>query len=288
MVSEYIHPEYRGVVLLVVRHLVLWGWNHVSSEESRNRQDSQRKSDADLVNDLLPAYTLGVLDADDIVTVETAIAASPQVRDDYERYLQAVDELTGATPLVAPPEHLKSRIAASVRDETVPQLVPLRRSPFPRLLAAVAATLVVVLGGAVVLLFGEVRDRDDQIASLEAVAASRAATDFTQPLVWSTIAADRPGSPAKGYFCRTEDGSVGWIIVEGMHADENHVYQLWLVDGDQQVSGGMFATDEAGRGFGVVRVGVPVHTFSQIWITVEPPGGSTKPTTDPDLKAPIV
>jgi anti-sigma-K factor RskA len=288
VLSEYIHPGYRGVVLLVVRHLAFWGWNHVSSEESRNRHGHQDESDADSVSDMLPAFVFGVLDADDIVTVETAIAASPQVRFEYERYLQAVDELTQLTPLVAPPERLRSRIAASISDETATKVVPLRRSRLPRLLAAVAATMVVVLGGTVALLFGEVRERDDQIASLEAVAANRAAADFTQPLVWSTISSDGTGSPAKGYFCRTEDGSVGWIIVEGMHMDENHVYQLWLVDGDQHVSGGMFATDEAGRGFGVVRVGVPVHTFSQIWITVEPPGGSPQPTTDPDLKAPIV
>jgi anti-sigma-K factor RskA len=274
--------------LLVVRHPVLWGWNHVSSEESRDLQDEQRDNGTETVDDLLPAYVLGVLDTDQRVMVEAAIATSPDVRFEYDRYLQVVDELNESTPLVAPPRQLHSRIALSVSDESIPQPVPLRRASFPRVLAAAAAALVLVLGGTVALLFGEVRDRGDQIASLEAAAANRGSADFTQPLVWSTISSDGPGSPAKGYFCRTEDGSVGWIIVEGMHTDENHVYQLWLVDGEEHVSGGMFATDEAGRGFGVVRVGVPVHTFSQIWITVEPPGGSPQPTSDPDLKAPIV
>jgi anti-sigma-K factor RskA len=260
----------------------------VSSEESRNRQAKQGDSDAELVDDLLPAFALGVLDSDDTLKVEAAIAASPQVRLDYERYLHTIDELNETTPLVAPPAHLQSRIVASMRAEASPEPIPIRRTSVPRLLAAVAATLVVALGGTVALLFGEVRERDEQIASLEAVAANRGSADFTQPLVWSTISSDGPASAARGYFCRTEDGSVGWIIVEGMVTDEDHVYQLWLVDGDQHVSGGMFATDEAGRGFGVVRVGVPVHTFSQIWITVEPPGGSPQPTTDPDMKAPIV
>jgi anti-sigma-K factor RskA len=96
------------------------------------------------------------------------------------------------------------------------------------------------------------------------------------------------GSTGSGYFCRTEDGSVGWIVVEGMPVTAGNVYQLWLVDGERLESAGIFVTDAEGRGFGVVRASAPVTGFEQLWITAEPPGGSPAPTSDPHVSVTIV
>lgn len=261
----------------------------MSSEDSRDRQQTGKYAEGESASDLLPGYVLGILDSDEQLVVETALSTSAHMQNEYRSQLAVIDALNDDTDLVEPPSRLGERIRASVSQPAVQAPVPIRRrSRFPVALGAVAALLVAILAGVIVTLLGEVDERDDQIAALEMSVADRPQTDFSQPLVWSTIGAESEQSGAKGYFCRTEDGSVGWIIIEGMPMDDQHVLQLWLVDDDEMVTGGMIPTDPAGRGFGVVRLDVPVHTFSQIWITIEPPGGSPHPTTDPDLKAPIV
>lgn len=259
----------------------------MSSGESRDRLHSDEDAERQAARDLLPAYALGVLDDDDRLLVETELAVSPDLRAELRQFEGVVDDLNSSHHAPAPPPELKQRILRTAGSGEPAQPVPIRSNTFPRALVAAAAMLILVLGGAIVVLVDQVRDRDQEISDLQA-ASSRPSTDFTQPLVWSNIAATHDGSEVSGYFCRTEDGNVGWIIIEGMHAGDDRVLQLWLVDGDRIVSGGMFATDEEGRGFGVVRVNEPVHTFQQIWITAEPPEGSPQPTSDPDLTAPIV
>jgi hypothetical protein len=148
-----------------------------------------------------------------------------------------------------------------------------------------AAALILTLAGVVAGLWSELNERDDQIASLQA-RSSRPPTDFSQPLVWTRLSA--AGMPGTGYFCRTEDGSVGWIVVEGMPVTTGHVYQLWLVNDNRLESAGTFVTDSEGRGFGVVRASMPVTGFEQLWITSEPPGGSPEPTGAPHVSVTIV
>lgn len=248
--------------------------------------DQQGGDARETVTELLPGYVLGVLDDDERLLVASELASSPSLRAEYERYQAVVDDVLLTVPVTEPADTLRQRVlsAAAPASPSVPDSI--RGSRVFRGLAAVAALLILILGGTVVLLIGEVRERDDRIYGLQS--AARQGTDFTQPLVWSTIGASGPGSQGWGYFCRTEDGNVGWIIVDGMHTDEDYIYQLWLVDDERVLSGGIFDTDHEGRGFGVVRVGAPLHTFREIWITIEPPGGSPSPSSEPDLTAPIV
>jgi anti-sigma-K factor RskA len=259
----------------------------VSSDDSRAQGDNQHSGQrSEEALELLPGYALGALEPDEHALVEAELASNPEFRREFRHYQTLLDDMLLAGPVSDPPDTLRDRILHSAIAPAQAVPVPIRRSRAFRPLAAVAAVIILTLSGTVAILLGEVRERNERIDEMQ-VAASRS-PDFSQPLVWSTIGAEEPGSDRWGYFCRTEDGSVAWIIVDGMYSDENMVYQLWLVDGDRMVNGGMIPTDHEGRGFGVIRVGVPVHTFTEIWITVEPPGGSPRPTTDPDMAVPIV
>ena len=58
---------------------------------------------------------------------------------------------------------------------------------------------------------------------------------------------------------------------------DDHVYQLWVIDGDEAASVGVLADDD-----GTVRQLADDFTEgSALAITVEPSGGSTQPTTTP-------
>lgn len=244
-------------------------------------EDSNRASRA---ADLLPAYVLDAVDADERLLVENELAASQSLRDEHRRYQSTVDSLAAPTPLNSPPPALRGRVLSLAGTQPEPKPIADRRM---RVALGVAAALILTLAGVVAGLWSELNERDDQMVNLQQ-ARSRPATDFSQPLVWTELAMSAPDMPGSGFFCRTEDGSVGWIVVEGMPVTDGHVYQLWLVDGDRLESAGMFVTDAEGRGFGVVRANAPVTTFEQLWITAEPPGGSPAPTADPHVSANIV
>lgn len=245
------------------------------------------ESGADQVADLLPAYTLGALDDDQRRLVEEELGASQPLRDEQRRYQSTVDSLAASITMTKPPSPLRQRVISISDSEREPLTLADRRNRLGRVALWIAAALVLVLAGAVAALWSELNERDDEIADLQQ-ASNRPSTNFSRPLVWTELSASQPGMLASGYFCRTEDGSVGWIVVEGMPVTAGEVYQLWLVDGDRHESAGMFVTDDEGRGFGVVRVGAPVTSFQQIWITIEPPGGSPAPTGEPRVSANIV
>jgi len=57
--------------------------------------------------------------------------------------------------------------------------------------------------------------------------------------------------------------------------DENHVYQLWSVHGDEMVSAAILSDPEIGA-----AMGMPDEE-TQVALTVEPAGGSEQPTSDP-------
>ncbi len=239
------------------------------------------------VVDLLPAYALGALDDDERDLVEEELAVSQSLRDQYRSLQLTADALAQPATLTAPPAALRDRVLASAGQRAAPVVLPQRGYRPARIGLVAAALLVLVLAGVIVGLWNRANDLDRQLADVQQ-AMSRPSTDFSRPLVWTALSAAASDVPVSGYFCRTEDGEVGWIVVEDMPVTDNHVYQLWLVDGERLVSAGTFATDAEGRGFGVVRAEAPVTAFQELWITAEPPGGSSAPSGAPRISVTIV
>lgn len=259
----------------------------MKSGDPREASRPDDESDAEQATDLLPGYTLGVLDDPQRRVVEDELATSQSLRDDHRRYQSAVDLLAAATPLTEPPSALRARVLSLAGTQPAPVEIAGRRNRLARIALAAAAAIVLMLAGAAGILWSELNESNEEIADLRQ-ASSRPSMDLSQPLVWTELSSAEPGMPGTGYFCRTADGAVGWIVVEGMPVTTGDIYQLWLVDGDRHESAGMFVTDDEGRGFGVVRVNAPVTTFDQLWITTEPPGGSNAPTSDPYVSVNIV
>lgn len=84
-------------------------------------------------------------------------------------------------------------------------------------------------------------------------------------------------------FAYRPDRDQGLLIVEGLEPvdPERNVYQLWLFHDDQPLPAGVFTTDEDGTA--QVPAGARVAGAELVAVTVEPPGGSAQPTTEPIL-----
>jgi anti-sigma-K factor RskA len=260
--------------------------------------------EADL-GELLPAWALGALDSEEAERVAGGIEASPELRAEARRDEELVGRLGLGVPLTAPPASVRERVLSSVRVEPAePVMLPVGRvERLQRWGLAAAAILVLALAGLSGILLERLGQRDDEIAALEQAVAAREgeiaslrqevearAVNFDQPLVWTPFEVTAPGHETSiGYFSRSADGTVGWVIVTGSVIPPDQVLQLWFIEDGNPISAGTFVTDAEGRGMMEVHP-VQHETLEEIpmvGITVEPMGGSPAPTSPPMMAAEI-
>ncbi len=271
-----------------------------------DRHDNQPDGESDARNDI-PALALGALDTD----VEQAALASVRDSDAARNELREIEELVGdlglAAPRAEPPAALRERILSATAPQAEPVSLAAERERRMPVIAwagyAAAALLILALGAFAFSQWSTASDRgeriddleaelvaqDERIATLEQAATSAGAfVNFEQPLVWTPLAAAEEGAPSPGYLARTPDGSVAYLVLSGVEVDDAHVFQAWLIE-DAPIPVGTLRPSADGLGFLILNhSGEPVQDFSLIGVTVEPPGGSPQPTTDPIIVAEIV
>lgn len=198
----------------------------------------------------LAAYALGALPPEEAAAVVAHLTGCPVCRETVARYRETATALAYAVPLRPPPPRLKARLMARVRR---PQ-----RGNWQWLgmgAALVVATLLLTLAAPVIF------------ATRPSVAPR------VIPLQGAEAAPD-----AEGYLI-LEDGQ-GLLVTKGLAVPpEGQVYQVWFVDpAERRVSGGTFRT--LPRPYGVYTVTVPSNfpLYVRIGVTIEPEGGSPRPT----------
>lgn len=215
------------------------------------------------------AYAIDALSAEEAAAfrthLNTCVACCEEVRE-----LRAAAARMGASEALVPPDYLKARVL-EVADRT-PQLPPKvtpigaarSRRWMPKLLTAAAA--VVLIAGAV---FGIGQLQQDDTAPL----AASVSQVFEAPDAHTAEVRTPQGllrvatSPSKGEMAvDTRDLA---------SLDDQHVYQLWAIVNGDMVSAGLLADKDAGAAMAMPPAG------TEVAITVEPAGGSERPTTDP-------
>lgn len=255
---------------------------------SQNDIPNEADADGDDAEELM-LYALGALDPADAERVAQQVASDP----DAQRALAEAEELVGrlgtATPLAAAPPDLRARVFDRLDETQAPpapgatqaEIIPFqRRSRTGYALAAIAAALILLLGSVSAVLWQRLEDRTDELDALQAELARVENFDQDQPLVWTPLVSADGSDTVTGWLCRTPDGEVAWVILQGEPVAPEHVLQLWLID-DQPHSAGTLVSDADGRALTVLVPDRPVTDFTTLGITVEPEGGSPAPTTDP-------
>ncbi len=223
------------------------------------------------------AYALNALTADEAQEFGTHIEACPACRLEVAEFQQVVAKW-GATEALQPPAHLKSRVLAAVdREPQLPPLLPSAqeqevvsdsegRRPkwFPRLVAAAAALAAIAVGS---FAFDQLNEPDSELAAgVTRVFDAEDASVTTMP---------------------TEDGSEISVAtspsLNRMAVDthelpslsDQQVYQLWAIERGEATSRGVLSDPDEGAAMGLPDEDVTVA------ITIEPEGGSQRPTTEP-------
>ena len=232
------------------------------------------------VLDLLPAYALGSLDAEEARNVEQHLLTCLICRNESNAFQEVVEQLSFAAPLMAPSPDLKDRLMQRVR-ATRPQprisVQAPKRPWWERLLPVWGfASLCVILALAGINLF--LWQRLAQPGS------------FLSPQGMRAVPLSSPdaASKATGFVLISEDGDSGALVVDGLPPLPNQQYQVWLIRNGERTSGAVFSTDE--KSYGGTRIHVPgsLISYSAVSITVEPTGGSPQPTGAMVLGGPLI
>lgn len=226
---------------------------------------------------LATPYALHALSDAEAADVERLLDdASPDVADAFHTEVQAVREtmaaLASATAVEPPPE-LRDQLLSRIAEEPV----PLRRSSqerrWPRMVLAAAAVAVVGLGALGV-----------GMALRPPTVPSTADQVFAAPDV-RTVSGEIPGGGTATVVFSREQGS-GVLVMNNVPPPQpGTVYQMWLVDGQGPHSAGTMGPDSVAPSTTAV---IPdLGSSRALAFTVEPPGGSTEPTSPVFAELPL-
>lgn len=243
----------------------------------------------------LAAEALG--DAADDPAVRAHLAACPKCQLDLRQYRGVASLLPLSVAEVAPPPGLRDRVIGTVAAAAGQAEPPPARAPTPAVAAArrlprwpalsrAAWSAVAFALLSVALLFWNFSLQRQVSAQANILAASGQGWQSVIALLndsslrWYGISGDQ----ANGRVWTTPQSDEACLIAQRLPAlPKGQVYQVWLArDGGQEVSGGTFEARE-GNAWVIVKLGEPVLSYSSVFVTVEPAGGSGWPTGGPVL-----
>jgi anti-sigma-K factor RskA len=249
------------------------------------------------------SYALNALDPEERAQFEAHLADCAECRSEVEAYREVAGALAHAVPTRSIPrsDALRDRIlrdarqvrpiAIAPRPAAVAPTFAKRRAPVaPWLLAAAAVTVAVGLG----LMYRGERQRAADLRSKLVAAQEMLARDdstlaaFLGPevhVVSLTAAADQ--KPTVRVFWNHTRRQFIVTALNLPPAPSGKTYQLWaLRKGKPPLSMGTFAADPNGRTATTLTVGDEINDggfIDDCAMTVEPAGGSPRPTETPRL-----
>lgn len=228
------------------------------------------------VHTLSGAYALNALSPEEAAEFRSHLDHCQACRDEV-RELQWAAARMGAAELTAPPAHLRARILAAV--DRTPQEPPVGTSPTRsaapeaesggrwRTWLAVAAAAVVIAGGGAVGVQAMLDD-DEPVLTQAAVQVFSADDART-----ATAATENGGKVKVGVSASRNEMAVD---TRGLpELDDEHVYQIWSVQGSEMVSVKVLSDPDEGA-----AMGMPEED-TEVALTIEPAGGSEQPTGEP-------
>jgi hypothetical protein len=247
----------------------------------------------DEIQPWLAAYALG--DAEEGAAAARAhLAVCPSCQRDLHEYRLVAGMLPYSASEAVPRPDLRDQVIAAVAQAAEPipaprpilhaaPSAPARRSGRRRPLWAALAFGALVL----VLLVWNISLQRELESQTEIVAQSRQNWQTMivllddKELANYSLAADPPPPageyPAHGHFWASPQAQVACLVVQGLpDLPADQVYQVWLVHGNQPASGGTFEAHNR-KAWALVDFEQPIAAYSELFVTIEPAGGSAAP-----------
>jgi len=216
------------------------------------------------------AYALDALSPEEASAFRKHLEACPACCQEV-RELRSAAARMGAGEAVAPPPYLRTRVveAANRTPQLPPRVTPIRAARAsrwsPKLVAAAAAAVLVV-GTAIGV--GVTMGEPEEVPLATGVVEVFTASDARSVEVETTH------GPLKVATSRSE-GEMAVDTSSLVPLDEEHVYQVWTLVEGEPLPVVVLERPDTGAHMGMPAPG------TQVAITVEPAGGSERPTTEP-------
>ncbi len=242
-----------------------------------------------VVSQLIPAYAIGATEADETALVEQHIRHCEACRALLADYTQLSDMFLYTVPLVAAPATLEERLLAQIAPPQPSDIKKRSRSTsparflFPRwqTWAAIAAVVLLFFTNA----YWMARlTRVKQEAALQATAIAFLADAQRVQVTGDTLAPD-----AGGILIFQPDTSIALLHLDHLPPlPEGKAYQVWLIRNGHRDSGAVFRVRGEKEITVLIRAPRPLGEYEAIGITVEPEGGSPRPTGPRVIKGRII
>jgi anti-sigma-K factor RskA len=253
-------------------------------------------------DELLPAYSLGALDAEERRELEAHLSGCADCRRALAAWERLGADLAQTPPPVPPAATTRARLLRAVRTTAGARLAPRPASRLPWLVAAAALALAVWAGAAQVATRREARRLEAAgAAAAERLAAAEqelfaARTELARLRVAARIVGSpaaraivlaglgpAPGASARAYVDPGERRALfhAWELPP---PPAGKTYQLWFIADGRPVSAGTFEIDPEGHGVTLVEDVAPVDSIQAWAVTIEPAGGVPQPTGEMVLR----
>lgn len=221
------------------------------------------------IKELLPAYALGAVDADQAATIRHHILGCEECMREADEFAEVSRRLAVAVPGEPLPPGFADRVVAAAtegREELATGRGHARRRWwFPAAAGAALLAIAAVVTFQVVELQQDRERQDEVLATLSHEAGV-------------------PLSGEPGVRAAVAPAGIGSVFAaSGLDkAPSGRTYQLWLIDGDRPVSAGTFDVED---GIALIRVAQPIEEYDAAAVTIERAGGVDAPTTEPILSS---
>ena len=220
------------------------------------------------VLDDLPAYALDCLEPDEARRVAEHLQGCMICRAELRTYEELAGGLALTIPEAQPTPALKPRLMQRIEEMNSKPTQPTRRPFLQRLLPAAGVIgLLLILGFAFSSFLLWQRLNTQEV--------------LTGPLGMRAIVLQNTDAAvqASGFVVMGADGGNGVLIVDKLpQLDAQREYQLWLVRDGTHTSAAVFEVDESGYRGMRIEASESLLTYSSVKVTIEPAGGSAKPT----------
>jgi len=247
--------------------------------------------------DLLDAYALGILDADEAAVVEAHLVECSLCQDEVEAYSEVAAALpaalAAASPL-EPPADLRTRVLQSVQPGVPPvhsHVATAQRSrsiarAWPALGAAPRRWATAVVAVALVFVVGSILwtvRLNRALADERSIRAELAQRVGDQEVVLEVVDSPQtvkaqlrpPGGGSTAYgklYTRPDLSSVVLMAARLAPAPEGQQYHVWLTSGGQTWRAGVLDVNEEGFGLLVLDSGQVGPVYEAAQVTLQPAG----------------
>ncbi len=232
-------------------------------------------------DDLKDAYVLGALPNDERAAVEAYLALHPERQAEVDDMVGIAGLLALAPPEQEPPADLRRRLMQVVESEAVQPRVAERSTSswfgwlggFRNAALGAAAVLVVGLLSWNVLLQADVQELRGQVEEARSANEAQQTREIALGGTWAEQGARAEVTALK------DDRAI--LVVEDMPSmPEDRTGQVWVIRGENPEPSGLL---EPSGNMAATAITTPLRGADAIAVTVEPAGGSDKPTSDPVL-----